>query len=75
MNEADSEVPDPLLINRLGGRTFLLTLGCGVATTVLCWHGKIDGNFYMLTIIATVGAYIGGNTVRAVKQDQRDAGQ
>lgn len=59
-----------MLINRMGGRTFLLTAGCGMATTVLCWNGKIDGGTYAAVIIATVGAYIGGNTVRGVKQDK-----
>lgn len=59
-----------MIINKLGGRTFLLTLGCGAATAALCWAGKIDGTTYAAVIIATVGAYIGGNTVRGVKQDK-----
>lgn len=49
-----------------GGRRFLLTLGCGVATTALQWFGKLDpaGNTYFLTISATVGAYIAGNVMQ-----------
>jgi hypothetical protein len=52
-------------LQTIGGRRFLITLGAGLSTTLLQWFGKIDttGNTYMLVIIATVGAYIGGNVV------------
>lgn len=56
----------------LGGRRFVLTLGCGIATTVLTWFGRIDGGTYATVIIATVGAYIAGNT--AQKHAQIKAG-
>ena len=46
----------------LGGRRFLLTVGCGVVTSALCWFGKISGEVYAAVIIATVAAYITGNT-------------
>lgn len=51
-----------ITLERLGGRRFLLTLGCGVMTTALTWFGKIGGEVYATVIIATVGVYIGGNT-------------
>lgn len=44
-------------------RRFVLTMGCGVVTTILCWFGKIDGNTYALVILGTVGAYITAGTV------------
>lgn len=44
-----------------GGRRFLMTMGCGIATTVLCWFAKISGEVYATVIIATVAAYITGN--------------
>lgn len=54
------------LMAGLGGRRFLLTLGCGMATTALQWAGKLDpaGSTYALVVVGTVGAYITGNVVQ-----------
>ena len=58
----------------MGGRRFLLTLGSGLATTALQWFGKIgDGSTYATVVIATVGAYIAGNTTQKVKAGQEPA--
>lgn len=56
-------------IETFGGRRFLLTLGCGIATTFLQYMGKLDpmGSNYVLVITATVGVYIAGNTYQKVK--------
>ncbi len=54
-------------LKTLGGRRFLLTVGCGAVTSLLCWFGKIDGGVYATVIIATVGAYITGNIVSEIK--------
>jgi len=56
-------------LSKAGGRTFVLTLGCGVATAILQWFGKLDpaGSTYALVVSATVGAYITGNTVQRIK--------
>jgi hypothetical protein len=58
-----------VILNSCGGRKFLLTLGCGLVTTVLVWFGKIDGATYSLVILGTVGAYITGNVVQKAKQE------
>ena len=55
------------LIPALGGRRFLMTMGCAAVCTVLVWCGKIDGAIFRDIIIATVAVYIGGNTYQKVK--------
>jgi hypothetical protein len=54
------------LIEQMGGRKFLVTIGCGVATSLLQAAGKLDaaGTTYAMVTIATVGAFIGGNVVQ-----------
>lgn len=56
-------------LSTFGGRRFLITLGCGIATTILQFCGKLDpaGSTYALVVVATIGAYITGNTVQKVK--------
>lgn len=50
-------------LQRVGGRRFLLVLGCGIVTSLLQYFGKLDpaGSTYALVIGSTVGAYIAGN--------------
>lgn len=46
----------------VGGRTFALTAGCGVACTVLLWFAKLDTGSFTTIILGTVGAYIASTT-------------
>ena len=62
----------------IGGRRFILTLGAGLATTLLQWFGKLDpaGSTYAMVVIATVAAYITGNVAQknaATTKEQADA--
>ncbi len=41
-----------------GGRTFLLTVGCGAVTSVMRWFDKLDNGSWTAVIIASVCAYI-----------------
>jgi hypothetical protein len=54
------------IIQRLGGRKFLATIGCGLATSLLQAFGKIDpaGTTYAMVTVATVGVFIGGNVLQ-----------
>ena len=54
--------------NKFLSTKFITTIGCGVATTMLCYAGKIDGNIYATVIIATVGAFIAGDVTQKVKE-------
>lgn len=53
-------------MENVGGRRFIATVGAGVVTSMLQWFGKLDpaGSTYAMVIIATVGAYITGNTAQ-----------
>ncbi len=59
-----------------GGRRFLLALGSGVTTTLLQWFGKLDpaGSTYAMVVIATVAAYITGNTVQKASESKSTEG-
>jgi hypothetical protein len=48
-------------LDTVGGRRFLMTMGCGIACTFLVWNAKIDGNIFRDVVIATVASYIAGN--------------
>lgn len=56
------------VLNIFGGNRAAITLGFGIATTVLCFCGKISGEVYAAVTIATVAAYITGRTTESVKR-------
>lgn len=54
-------------LEQIGGRRFLLTMVSGAGTWLLVWCGKISGDVYSVVTIATVAAYITGNTAQKLK--------
>lgn len=54
-------------LKTIGGRRFLLSLGCGFVTALLCWFGKIGEAVYATVILGTVGGFITGNVVSEIK--------
>lgn len=59
-----------MTLETFGGRRFLLTLGCGVACSVLLWFGKLTDASFTMIIMGTVGAYIAANTTQKIKAPQ-----
>lgn len=49
------------IIGKMGGRKFLLCVGCGAVTSLLLWFGKLESGSYTAIILGTVGAFIAGN--------------
>lgn len=45
----------------------MLTVATQISTTALVWFGKVTGEVFSVVIIATVGAYIAGNTTEKIK--------
>lgn len=63
-------------LTALGGRRFIMTMGCGVVCAVLVWFAKISDSIFRDIIIATVATYIAGNTYQKVKGgDGNEPGQ
>lgn len=54
-------------MNKFLSRRWIMTMGCGVVCTALVWYGRISDEVFATVIIATVGAYIAGNSWQKVK--------
>ena len=47
----------------VGGRTFLLTVGCGLTTSLMRWFDHLDNGSWTAVVVASVCAYIAKSTV------------
>lgn len=54
-------------LEQCGGRRFLLTVATQISVTALVWFAKISDDVYSVVVLATVAAYITGNTIQKVK--------
>jgi hypothetical protein len=60
------EIDATSLVNRLGGRKFLLATFSIASTSLLVYLGHISDGVYSAVVIATVGSYIGGNVAQKI---------
>jgi hypothetical protein len=49
-------------LKALGGRRFLLTVGCGIVDTILLCAGILPSAEYVTLTLATVAVYVGAGT-------------
>ena len=47
----------------LGGRTFVLTVGCGIVTSLMRWFDHLDNASYTMIITGSVCAYLAKTTI------------
>lgn len=61
----------------VGGRRFMLCVGCGLMSSILVWFGKIDSAGYVTLTLGTVGAYItaGAWEARGVAKAQAEGAE
>ena len=57
--------------DRLLSRKFILAVLSLLATSALCWFGKIADGVFATVIVATVGAYLTANVAQKVKVDAK----
>ncbi len=56
----------------IGGRTFVLVLGCSAVNSLMKWFDHLDNGSYTAIIIATVGAYVAANAIDKHGQQRAD---
>ena len=52
-----------MIFNTFGGRTFILTVGCGAVTSAMRWFDHLDNGSWTAVVVASVCAYIAKSTV------------
>lgn len=51
---------------KLGGRRYVMCMGCAIVSTGLLIIEKLTGGEFVTIISITVGAYIAGNTTQKI---------
>jgi hypothetical protein len=55
---------DRTLLNRIGGRKFIVALASIASASLLVWLGRIDAGVYSVVMVATAGAYMAANVTQ-----------
>lgn len=65
------------MIDKAGGRRFILCMLVCLTTSVLQWFGKLDpsGGTFAMVILGTAGIYVGGNTTQKVMTAPQEPAQ
>ena len=68
---AETTLPDDFEpFKRQGGRRFLLCVGCGLITSLLVLTKSLDSTSYTAIVIATIGAYVAGDTMQSISRQK-----
>lgn len=47
----------------IGGRAFVLAVGCGAVNSVMKWFEHLDNGSYTAIILGTIGCFIAANAI------------
>lgn len=59
------------LLDDYAEQRFIMTLGCGIVTSILTWNGKITSETYGVVTLGTVGVFITAAVYEKVKAGQQ----
>jgi hypothetical protein len=60
------------LLDKLGGRRFILAILCHLSLAALKWAGKLDDGGFVTALLGTTAAYITGNVAQRHIEAKRD---
>lgn len=63
------------MLESVGGRRFIMSMGAGITASGLVWFGKITPDVYQWIVLGTVGVYVAGNTTQKVMPPKAQGGE
>jgi hypothetical protein len=61
-----------MTIDDIGGRRFVLCVGCSTVCSILLWFGKLSDSSFVTIISGTVLAYVGADTFQRHGETRAD---
>lgn len=55
------------LMQKIGGKKFILSMTVVLITSLLTWFSKIEPGIYSVVIVAVVGAFVAGDVIQNVQ--------